>query len=138
VKGGKRILFDPNAPSANPELPGFLARPANAPVYHGFPVVPETETDGWAYGAITAFDGPEPQTEGDGYVIAPDGSRAGIAWATDTNDFYEILPPDEMRWGVYGLCFPRPVASVDDLVFNFRAVLPRLKKRFAQLRATRA
>jgi hypothetical protein len=138
MENGKKILFDPNAPSADPNLPGFIARPEDAPVYHGFPVVPETATDGWIYGAITAFEGVEPQTEGDGFVIAPDGSRAGIVWATDTSDFYEIMPPDEKRWGVYGLCFPRPVTSLDDLVFDFRAILPKLKERFAQLHNARA
>ena len=138
MKDGKRLLYDPNSLSADPKLPGFLARPADAPVYHGFPVVPETATDGWVYGAITAFEGAEPQTEGDGYVVAPDGSRAGIVWATDTSDFYEIIPPDETRWGVYGLRFPRPVTSRDDLVFNFRTILPTLKERFAKLRKTGA
>jgi hypothetical protein len=136
MQNGKRLLYDPNAPSTDPDLPGLIACPADAPVYHGFPVVPETATGGWVYGAITSFQGIEPQTEGDGYVIAPDGSRAGIVWATDTSDFYEIAPPNEERWGVYGLRFPRPVTSLDDLVFNFRTVLPKLKERFAELRKT--
>jgi acyl carrier protein len=134
---GKGLLCDPIAPSADPDLPGFLARPADAPVYHGFPIIPESETDGWVYGAITAFDTAEPQTEGDGYVIAPDGSRAGIVWANDTDDFYEIMPPDHERWGVYGVCFPRPVSSLQDIIFDFRAVLPKLQERFARLKANR-
>jgi hypothetical protein len=130
--------LDPDAESAQPDKPAFLARPDGAPVYHGFPIVPETETDGWLYGAITDYDPGRRQTEGDGYVIAPDGSRAGIAWATDTPDFYEILPPDSERWGVYGVRFPRPVGSVEDLVFNFRAVLPALQQRFLELRGEKA
>lgn len=93
----------------------------------------QSETDGWLYGAITDFEVDEPQHEGDGFVIAPDGSRAGIAWATDTAEFYEICSPSEGRWGVYGVRFPRPVAGLDDLVFNFRAVLPHLQKRYAEL-----
>jgi hypothetical protein len=132
----KKLLYDPTAPSTDPNLPGFLARPAGTPVYHGFPVIPETETDGWLFGAITAYDTAEPQTEGDGYVIAPDGSRAGIVWANGTNDFYEIMPPDCERWGVYGVRFPRPVSSLQDIVFNFRAVLPKLKERFAQIQTS--
>jgi hypothetical protein len=133
VRKGKRVLFDPDAASADPGLPGFIARPTGAPVYHGFMLVPETATDGWIYGAITAFETDEPQTEGDGFVVAPDGSRAGIAWATDTAEFYEISPPGEEGWGVYGVCFPRPVSTLEDLVFNFRAVLPRLQARYASL-----
>ena len=71
MPNGKRIRYDPNARSSDPDRPGFIARPADAPAYHGFPVVAETATDGWVYGAITECDGVEPQTEGDGYVIAP-------------------------------------------------------------------
>lgn len=138
MRKGKRMVLDAAAQSADPSLPAFLAKPPGAPVYHGFPIVPETSTDGWVYGAITSFEGPEPETEGDGFVVAPDGSRAGIAWATDTSEFYEIMPPDEGRWGVYGVCFPRPVSGLADLVFNFRAVLPLLKRRFAELRRTDA
>jgi len=131
---GKPIIYDEHAESADPPLPGFIARPAGAPVYHGFRLVPETETDGWVYGAITAYETEEPQTEGDGFVVAPDGSRAGIAWATDTPDFYEISPPEPGRWGVYGVRFPHPVQSLEDLVLAFRSVLPRLKERYAELR----
>jgi hypothetical protein len=126
--------LDPEAESASPSKPAFLAKPPGAPVYHGFPVVRETETDGWVYGAISDYDAGSPQTEGDGFVIAPDGSRAGIVWATDSPDLEEISPPDKARWGVYAVRFPRAVNSVDDLVFNFRAVLPALQRRFRQIR----
>jgi len=130
---GRKIRYDENAESAEPGLPGFLARPADAPVYHGFTVVPETETDGWVLGVISEYDCDEPQTEGDAFVIAPDGSRAGIAWATDTPDFYEIIPPGPKRWGVYGVRFPQPVGCLEDLIANFRAVLPHLKQKFSEL-----
>ncbi len=129
----KKVRFDSDAESSDPKLPGFLARPRGAPVYHGFTVVPESMTDGWAYGAITEYDCDEPQTEGDGFVIAPDGSRAGIAWATDTPEFYAIRPPDDERWGVYGVRFARPVSCVEDLVRNFREVLPKLKAQHARV-----
>ncbi len=79
---GHPIASDSNAKSADPGLPAFLARPDGTPVYHGFVVVEESETDGWRYGAITAFEGVENECEGDGFVIAPDGSRAGIVWGT--------------------------------------------------------
>lgn len=137
MSSGKRILYDVEASSDDPELPGFLSRPQGTPVYHGFPIIPETATRGWIYGAITQYEGVTPHEEGDGYVIAPDGSRAGIAWATNTGDFYEISGPEKERWGVYGVRFPRPVSSVEDLVFNFRHILPLLKERYALVRRTK-
>lgn len=133
MSDGKKIRYDSHPESSNPDVPGFLARPVGASVCHGFTVVPESMTDGWAYGAITEYDCDEPQTEGDGFLIAPDGSRAGIAWATDTPEPYELLPPDAERWGVYGVCFARPVTCVEDLVRNFREVLPTLKDQHARL-----
>ena len=134
---GKKIRYDANAASADATVPGFLARPTGAPVYYGFPIVPETMTDGWLYGAITEFESAKHQTEGDGFAVAPDGSRAGLVWATDTADFYEILPPDKERWGVYGVRFIRPVSNLDDLIVNFRAILPKLRERFATIRKER-
>ena len=65
---GKKIRYDLKAASADASLPGFIARPPGTPVYHGFSIVPETMTDGWAYGAITEFETSAPQTEGDGFV----------------------------------------------------------------------
>ena len=97
---GRPIVTDPDAKSANTDEPAFIARPEGAPVYHGFVVVEESETDGWRYGAITAFEGVKDEREGDGFVIAPDGARAGVVWSTDQSEFEEILPPDEDRWGV--------------------------------------
>jgi hypothetical protein len=39
---GLPLRFDPNAASADPALPAFLARPAGAG-HHGFPLVEETK-----------------------------------------------------------------------------------------------
>lgn len=131
---GRPLRLDPDAESADPDKPAFLARPEGAPVYHDFPVVPESETDGWLYGAIDGYELDSPQIDGDGFVIAPDGSRAGIVWATDIPEFREISPPESGRWGVYEVCVPRPVGSVENLVFNFRAFLPALQKCYREIR----
>jgi hypothetical protein len=130
----KDILQDPVAESAHPQLPAFLARPEGAPVYHGFPLIAETETNGWLLGAITAFEDPNGCEFGDAFVQAPDGSRAGLVWEVGSGRVEQIVPPDTTRWGVWAVWFQRPVRSVEDLVVNFRAVLPELKKRHAQIR----
>ncbi|WP_243449886.1 hypothetical protein [Neobacillus terrae] len=52
-------------------------------VYHRYPLVLETKTDGFIYGEITDhfdFDEEEGCTFGDGFVQAPNGSRAGLIW----------------------------------------------------------
>lgn len=93
----------------------------------------ETETDGWIYGAITDFlesDNKEGCTSGDGFVQAPDGSRAGLVWDTKNKPYTAIAPPDETRWGVYDVRFQKPIKSLEDLIYNFRHVLPYLIKRY--------
>ena len=129
ARDGKRVLTDPAAESAAADLPAFLAKPDGAPVYHGFPLIEETLTDGWRFGAISAFDDdPDGCTWGDGFVLAPDGSRAGIVWEVGEFATHEICAPSPDRWGVYGVAFPRAVRGVLDLVECFRAVLPELKR----------
>jgi hypothetical protein len=125
---GRDILTNPNAVSADPTLPAFLARPADKPVYFGFPLVPETLTDGWCFGAITRFEDPSGCSGGDAFVVAPDGTRAGLVWEVGEGSTTAILPPDAARWGVYAVWFPRTIYSVADVVEAFRTVLPDLKE----------
>ncbi len=131
---GRRVTTDPDAPSSDPSLPAFIARPAGSPVYHGFVVVPETCTDGWCLGSITEFEDPEGCTGGDAFVIAPDGSRAGLVWEVGSEPLQEIIAPDPQRWGVYAIWFPSPTRTVEDMVNNFRFVLPQLKEAYARAR----
>ena len=129
----QRLLLVATAPSTDPSLPAFFSRPRRAPAYHGFPVVKESETDGWYFGAITEFEVEDGCEYGDGFVIAPDATRAGIVWDVGEGDIQVVSPPDESRWGVYAVCFPRVVRTINDLVFNFRHVLPDLKKKFLEV-----
>jgi hypothetical protein len=52
-----------------------LARPPEAPVYHGFPILDDVEVDGFKFGMITDFEA-EPASDGDAFAVAPDGKRA--------------------------------------------------------------
>jgi hypothetical protein len=131
INKGRKILTDPAAESANVDQPAFIAKPEGAPVYHGFLVVEESETDGWRYGAITEFIGAE---YGDGFVIAPDGSRAGLVWEVGDGKFQTVMEPEKHRWGVYAVWFPKEMKNVTDLVSNFQYVLPLLKRKFEEIR----
>ena len=135
MTNGRCITNDPTAETSDPSLPGFLARPVGSPVYHGFVVVPETYTDGWCLGAITDFIDPSGCTFGDAFVIAPDGSRAGLVWEVGTDPLQQILPPGPGRWGVYAVSFPHSMRTVDDMVSAFRAILPQLKLAYDQANA---
>ena|SRR5712664_4016558 len=130
----KKMILDEAAPSSDPSLPAFLSRREGSPVYHGFPLVKETMTDGWCFGVITEFENPKGCECGDGFVVAPDGKRAGIVWDVGDDDIRIIVPPNEVRWGVYAVSFPQKVKTVNDLVSNFRHILPELKKLYEELK----
>jgi hypothetical protein len=128
---GRAARTDPDAESASPDLPAFIARPPGAPPYHGFLLLPNSELDGFVFGVITDPRGDTPASWGDAYVIAPDGSRAGIVWSMQGADTKVVMPPDETSWGVYFFRFDDPVRSDADLVRNLHGVLPRLKLYYA-------
>jgi hypothetical protein len=103
------------------------------PAYDGYPLIPETETDGFTYGAITPL-GQNPQ-RGAGYLQGPDGSRAGLQWElTDSPYIMRIEGPDGERWGVYRLGFTRPVTTAADLLANLREALPKLRVLYSRAR----
>jgi hypothetical protein len=91
----------------------------------------ETLTDGWCYGYITASPcdaHPDGCESGDGFAVAPDGTYAGLVWWTECPwEFERIGGSKGDLFGVFEVRFPRAVRSIDDLVFNFRSVLPMLK-----------
>jgi hypothetical protein len=46
-------------------------------VLHSFPILDDVEVDGFTFGVITDFEA-EPASDGDAFVVAPGGSRAGL------------------------------------------------------------
>jgi hypothetical protein len=51
---GLSLRLDSSSESSNPALPAFIARPAGAPLYHGFAILDAT-VDGWKIGAISGY-----------------------------------------------------------------------------------
>ena len=108
----------------------------NDRAYDGFNLVPETDIDGWCYGAITVYGEscytcpPGGCVSGDGFVEAPDGSRAGIVWSVGEFEPLRLSEPDDSRWGVFEVAFDRPVQTTEDLVVCFRKILPYLQKEY--------
>lgn len=128
---GRRLRPDPSAVSATPGTPAFLSRPSDAPVYHGFPILEETEVDGFRFGMITEFVA-SPDTVGDGFVVAPDDSRCGLVWEAESQVAYfrEVLPPDIGRWGVRAVGLPLPLKTIDDARRYLERLLPELRPKW--------
>lgn len=104
----------------------------------GFPLVEETRTGGWCYGAITEFNKPECHPNGcesgDGYVVTPDGLRISLYWSTGNSAAEWIPSSDDKGPGLYSVAFPKPVRNLHDLVECFRSVVPQLQKLHAERR----
>lgn len=131
---GRPLATDEQAESTDPSLPAFLARPPGAPVYHGFPVIEGAEAGGFRLGMITDFLS-EPATEGDAYVIAPDGSRAGLVWQSECAPYFEeIRAPGPNRWGVWAVGLALPMTTSDEARDYLAALLPHLRPRWQSWR----
>jgi hypothetical protein len=130
---GRPVAFDNTADSATEGMPGFLARPVGAPVYHGFQILNVT-VEGFSLGIITGLDSGE-ATDGDAFIIAPDKSRAGLVWElSDEDTLAEICPIEKDRWGVWGVSFPLKMSSDENMKMNLQAILPKLKPKWEQWR----
>jgi hypothetical protein len=131
---GRPLAVDHTAASTSQHEPGFIARPSNAPVYHGFQILTDVAINGFIFGKITDFDA-EPCEYGDAFVVAPDDSRAGLVWkVSDKYLFEEICPLEPSRWGVWGVSFMRAMTSHDNVRKNLDSILPELKKRWHEWR----
>jgi hypothetical protein len=94
-RDGLPLSLDPAA-SSDESVPGFLARPEGAPVYHGFTVLEGVEAEGFRLGTISALG---PDDYGDAFVIAPDGSRAGLVWEVgESREVNEVSGLEPGRW----------------------------------------
>ena len=121
---GRPVALDDKAARASRSDPAFVARPAGAPAYHGFVVLEDVVVDGFTLGKITDFEA-ETCATGDGFVIAPDGSRGGLIWEVNgTRYFQEVCALDLERWGVWSVGLPFPMTSRDNARKNLAAVLP--------------
>jgi hypothetical protein len=127
---GRSLAVESSAQSASPTEPSFVARPEGALVYHGFIVLNDVTVDGFKLGMITDWES-EPSERGDAFVIAPDGSRAGLIWEVSDMDFQEILPIEAQRWGVWSVGFRLPMDNRKNARENLESILPELKLRWA-------
>jgi len=130
IRHGRPLAVDSKAKSASPIEPAFVTRPQGAPVYHGFTVLDDVTADGFTFGKITDWEA-EPCEAGDAFVIAPDGSRAGVVWKVCNPPYFqEVMPVEADRWGVWGVGFALPMDSHESARKNLESILPQLKSRW--------
>ena len=127
---GRPLALDLLAESGSQTEPAFLARPEGAPVYHGFKILDDVVVQGFALGKITDFDA-EICDESDSFVVAPDGSRAGLVWKVSGEPYFaEILPLERERWGVWDVSFPYPMTNHDNARKNLEVVVQEFRRRW--------
>lgn len=91
------------------------------------------EAEGFRLGTISALG---PADFGDAFIIAPDGSRAGLVWELgDSEDVHEAYPPSAGRWGVWNVELPHRMTSSAAAQRNLEAIVPRLRDRWSQWRS---
>lgn len=79
---------------------------------------------------ITDFLG-ESTNYGDAFVVAPDGSRAGLVWETaDDVYFAEVCAPTADRWGVWGVSQRLPMTTLSEAREYLAALVPELRARW--------
>jgi hypothetical protein len=100
-------------------------------VYHGFPLLENSEREGFIFGTITEPNGAEPADWGDAFVVAPNGARAGIVWRIGQGEPSVVCEPGAGRWGVYCFHFAGPIATEAELVEHLHSILPVLKIYYA-------
>lgn len=124
------------ADEQNQEVEPASANHPAADRYDGLPLVEETRTSGWCYGAITEFNEPECHPDGcesgDGYVVAPDGSRVSLFWSTGTFAAKWVCPLGDQSAGLFEVAFPKSVKNLHDLVDCFRSVVPQLQTIYSK------
>jgi len=134
LKGGP-IAVDRKASRASTTEPAFIAKPADAPVYHGFQVLEDVIVEGFMFGKITDFEA-EPSQEGDAFIVAPDNTRAGLVWeVTDRVSVSQVISPEANRWGVWAVSFPFPMNCRQNAQRNLELILPILKEKWSEWRA---
>ena len=76
---------------------------------------------------------------GDAWVEAPDGSYGTLIWETGEPVMFDerIAPDPKGRWGTYSVRLPLPMTTDGEAAVYLEALLPELRKRWEQWKASR-
>lgn len=125
------LALDLTAESDDETVLPFMAPPDGAQPYHGFKVLKDVTHDGFTFGAITDFVKRPGLITGDGFLVAPDGSRAGLEWRL-SNECYllEMAPFTEARWGVWMVGIRHPMINEAAALKNLVEIVPLVKEKW--------
>ncbi len=108
-----------------------MAPPEGSGPYYGFRLLPEVDVDGFVFGAITDFFAFPGLEQGDAFIQAPDGSRAGLEWRLSQESYLLMMaPPTAERWGVWLAGFIHPMDSTQSALANLESIKPGLEDRW--------
>lgn len=128
------LAIDHDAPSADPGKPAFMAPPPGSGPYHGFLVLDRVSVEGFRWGAITSL-GPERLVSLDGFIVAPDESRAGAEWRKSAEPYVLTLAePSAQRWGVWRIGFVEDIVDEASATAALRDVIGDLRLRWERWR----
>ncbi len=133
------LAIDLDAISSRAGEPAFMAPPAGAQPYYGFQLLPEVEVSGFILGTITDFLRHQNLDTGDGFIQAPDGSRAGLEWRMSSEPYVLMMaPPTANRWGVWMVGFTHRMDSLDAALANLTIAQPALEDRWRRWHEARS
>jgi len=92
--------------------------------------------DGFTLGLITDSFA-QPATHGDAFVVAPDGSRAGLIWEIADQTYFETtIGPAPDRWGVFSVGAEHGPTTMDEAKLFLAEIVPSLRREWQRTRAT--
>jgi hypothetical protein len=97
-------------------------------------VLNDVSVERFIFGMITNLEA-NSSTEGDAFVVAPDGARRISLGNLQRPVLQEVCPLTPNRWGLWGVWFPHPMNSRDDARHNLKAILPQLKEKWEEWQA---
>lgn len=97
------------------------------------------EKDGFSYIEITehfSVDSSKTTDSGDAFILTPDGSHISVSWLVLEDDPYveTIYDESKQKDPFMTLGFVKPITTLEDLIFNFHAVLPLVKEEYEKIR----
>ena len=88
----------------------------------------DIDIQGFSFGLISDFfNDPTASDQGDGFVVAPDGARAGIVWKLDKPYVFRMVEDTNNRWGVWLAGIDEPLIDRESAERVFTGIVTELR-----------